>query len=419
MWHSFCYLIWTGGFFMTVANNTCYGYLLPCDLNANFMPLTKNSSLSSFASSEHNSTRLSNILLKINGSRVYINNLNVTSKVYVNGTQIIDAILNDGDIISAYDTELVFFRNKLDITNVGSKNQSWKNELSKLPGFAISNHSVLLIGESGTGKDVIARFIHQSSKRNTRPFISINCSILTENMIESELFGHKKGSFTGSVNDRKGAFLEAEGGTLFLDEIGDLPIHLQPKLLRALENKEIKPLGADRSIKTDVRFISATNKNLKQLVKQKKFRSDLYYRLNVISINIPPLRRRIEDIETLLLRLSVTSKIKFSNCAIDILKSYKWPGNIRELKNFVSRVSVMYRYKTVDQKDLDSLLDLECCKTYKLSKPLDQLEEYEKKMMLKTLNKHNGNIRSAAQELKISRGKFYYNLKKWSIKPSQ
>ncbi len=406
---------------MIVANNTCYGYLLPCDLNGSFMPLTKSSSLSSFVSSKQNSSRLSNILLKINGSNVYINNLNLTSKVYVNGTQIIDAVLNNGDIISAYDNEFMFLRTKLDITNIESKNYNWKKELSKLLGFATTNHPVLLVGESGTGKDVISRFIHQSSKRNGKPFISINCSTLTENMIESELFGHKKGSFTGSVNDRKGAFLASEGGTLFLDEIGDLPIHLQPKLLRALENKEIKPLGSDRSIKTDVRFISATHRDLKDLIRQGKFRSDLYYRLNVISIHIPPLRDRTEDIEPLLFKLSLTNKVKFSDCAVDVLKSHTWPGNIRELKNFVSRVSAIHRYKTLYKSDLSNLLELENCETenYEIGKSSEQFEKNEKKMMLKILDKHKGNVRKAAQEFKVSRGKFYYNLKKWGIKPNE
>ena len=405
---------------MTVANNTCYGYLLPSDLNGDLMPLTKSSNLSSFVSSKHNSSRLSSILLKVSDSKVYINNINVTSKVYVNGTQIIDAILNDGDIISAYDSELMFFKNRLDITNIDSKNQSWRRELSRLPGFATTDHPVLLVGESGTGKDVISRFIHQSSKRNGKPFVSINCSTLTENMIESELFGHKKGSFTGSVGDRKGAFLAAEGGTLFLDEVGDLPIPLQPKLLRALENNEIKPLGSDRSIKTNVRFISATHRDLKELIKQGKFRSDLYYRLNVISMNIPPLRSRTEDIEPLLYKLSLTSKVKFSSCVINVLNSYKWPGNIRELKNFVSRVSAMYRHRTVRKYDLNNLLEIDDSniESNKTIKDHNQFKDSGKQMMLEALDRHEGNVRKAAQELGISRGKFYYSLKKWGIKPN-
>ena len=176
-------------------------------------------------------------------------------------------------------------------------------------------------------------------------------------MIESELFGHKRGSFTGSVGDRKGAFLAAEGGTLFLDEIGDLPIHLQPKLLRAIENHEIKPLGEDRSVKTNVRFISATNRNLKNLISKGNFRSDVYYRLNVISVNIPPLRKRVEDIEPLIIQFIGSSKVKFSPCAMTKLKIYHWPGNIRELKNFILRVSVKFRNSTIYEHDLEDLLE--------------------------------------------------------------
>ena len=170
--------------------------------------------------------------------------------------------------------------------------------------YSKKNFPILLLGESGVGKEVIARYIHNKSSRRGKPFITINCSSLGESLIESELFGHIKGSFTGAICDRKGAFEVARYGTLFLDEIGDLAIHLQPKLLRALENQEIHPIGSDHNIKTDVRIIAATNKNLDALIEKGEFRSDLFFRLNVVQIKIPALRERMEDFEALLFNLS-------------------------------------------------------------------------------------------------------------------
>ena len=197
-----------------------------------------------------------------------------------------------------------------------------------LSSVATSSCPVLILGPSGTGKDVLANAIHNSSKKSGAPFISVNCSALTETLVESELFGHTKGSFTDAVSDRKGAFEAARGGTLFLDEIGDLPYSLQAKLLRALENNEIRPVGSDRSIKTDVRIIAATHQNLYNKIRDGEFRADLFYRLNVITIETPALKERIEDFDNLLYSFARQMRVRFSFNAIKTLKKHDWPGNI-------------------------------------------------------------------------------------------
>jgi len=172
----------------------------------------------------------------------------------------------------------------------------------------------------------VSHVIHDYSGRSEGPFVSVNCSALTESLVESELFGHVKGSFTGATSDRKGAFEAARGGTLFLDEIGDLPLSLQPKLLRALENQEIKPVGSDKTLKTDVRIVTATHKNLEKLVIEKTFRSDLFFRIHVVKISIPSLKERMEDFEDLLYHFSREMRVRFSVGAIEKLKEHSWPG---------------------------------------------------------------------------------------------
>ena len=204
--------------------------------------------------------------------------------------------------------------------------------------------NVLVTGESGTGKELVARAVHYSGSRKDGPFIPVNCGAIPETLIESEFFGHAKGAFTGATRDKKGLFEEASGGTIFLDEIGDLPIHLQVKLLRVLEEKKVRPLGKTESVSIDVRVISATNKNLEQEITDNKFREDLFYRLNVIKVAIPPLRERKDDIPMLALHFlhkfaaemdkEITS---ISNEALEELERYHYPGNIRELENIIAR----------------------------------------------------------------------------------
>jgi len=223
--------------------------------------------------------------------------------------------------------------------------------------------SILVVGESGTGKENIPKIIHQNSKRKHNPYIAVNCGAIPEGTIDSELFGHEKGSFTGAHDSRKGYFEAADGGTIFLDELGELPMASQARLLRVLENGEILKVGSSKAYTTDVRIIAATNVNLPQAVKEGKFREDLFYRLNTISINLPPLRDRGNDIHLLFRKFAAdfadqynTPPVKLTDDAVEILKNYNWPGNIRQLMNFVAQLSVMEEERMITSSRLQEQL---------------------------------------------------------------
>ncbi len=228
---------------------------------------------------------------------------------------------------------------------------------------AKTDASVLIVGESGAGKDVFSRIIHQNSDRKQKKYIAVNCAAIPEGTIESELFGHVKGSFTGAERDRKGYFAEADKGTIFLDEVGELPYTMQAKLLRVLENGEFLPVGASSAVKVDVRIIAATNVNLLKAVEQGRFRSDLYYRLNQININVPSLRERQEDIP-ILFRFFCSEladkynipRISLTPQALEYLKSYPWRGNVRELKNIAERMSLLEMNREVDIQTLKTYI---------------------------------------------------------------
>ena len=230
--------------------------------------------------------------------------------------------------------------------------------------------SVLITGESGTGKEVVAKAIHQSSKRNSDPLVVVNCGAIPEGIIESELFGHKKGSFTGAGEDRKGYFEEANKGTVFLDEIGETPLETQVKLLRVLESGEFMRVGEAKTRKTDVRIIAATNKDLKDLVRKGEFRQDLYFRLKTVTVHVPALRNRVEDVgpfvERFALEFTRSNDILYRGFmpdAVRVLKQYEWPGNVRELKNFVEKILVLEKGERITaemvQKELTEVLPLD------------------------------------------------------------
>ena len=246
---------------------------------------------------------------------------------------------------------------------------------------------------------------------------------MSENLIESELFGHVRGAYTGATEDRKGAFEAARGGTLFLDEIGDLPLSLQPKLLRALENSEIRPVGSDRSIKTNVRIISATHKNLKQRVMKGEFREDLYHRLNICRVTPPPLVNRMEDFEALLYQFAKEQRVGFSFNAIEMLKNHSWPGNIRELKNVVLRAAAYFPGKRIQTDDIKQLIEPirseeDQSTTFVDDGDLPPMKEIERNLILSKLQKHFGNQRRVAEELRMPKSTLHDKLKSYRIDPN-
>ena len=286
---------------------------------------------------------------------------------------------------------------------------------------ASSEATVLITGESGTGKEVMARLIHQHSPRKGNPMVAVNCTAIPDNLIESELFGHVKGSFTGAVANRKGRFQTAAHGTLFLDEIGELKMDMQAKLLRAIQEREVEPVGSDKTQKIDVRIIAATNKDLQEAVSEGAFREDLYYRLGVIPLHLPPLRERREDIPGLakhfLKKLDAPRGVHFSDKAMKLLKQYDWPGNIRELQNSVERCLILRKADIIEPEDLN-LSKSQGDDTLEIPEiPADgiSLEEFEKGLIIKAMQKSNGNRSQAARLLKIPRHVLIYRLEKFEL----
>ncbi|RMG41204.1 MAG: PAS domain-containing protein [Candidatus Dadabacteria bacterium] len=301
---------------------------------------------------------------------------------------------------------------------------------------APSEATVLIHGESGTGKELVGKAIHLSGPRKNGPFVAVNCGAIPENLIESELFGHKKGSFTGADSDHTGLFRKAEGGTLFLDEIGELPLHMQAKLLRALQEKKVRPVGADRDIPINIRVVAATNRNLKDEVEKGNFREDLYYRLNVIGINLPSLKERKEDIpllvDTILRRLVDSDTVPVvSPAAMQLLLNYDYPGNVRELENMLERAVVLggevilpehlpenvRNFETSDKgsrRNNETLIVVDENLEFPVS--LDELlEDVEKRYLEVALLKTNGAKKKAAELLGINFRSFRYRLQKFGI----
>ena len=280
---------------------------------------------------------------------------------------------------------------------------------------------VIIYGESGTGKELVARAIHYTGKRADRPFVVENCGAIPETLIENELFGHVKGAYTDARTDQKGLFEEAHGGTLFLDEIGELPVTLQVKFLRVLQDGEFKRIGSTRPIRVDVRVIAATNKDLIQAIAEKSFREDLFYRLNVIPITTPPLRDRKEDIP-LLINQFLTDFNKelgkavegFSPAAIQKMMTYQWPGNVRELKNKIKQAMVLTRNNVITAEDLFFHVPVSSNKfqSFKEAK-----REFEKEYISQVLRICQGNISQAARLAKKDRKDFYDVMKKYGIQP--
>ncbi len=311
--------------------------------------------------------------------------------------------------------------NRKEIFSIIGESIEIKLLFEKIKKIANTPTNVLLLGETGTGKELFARAIHESSYRKKRPFVAINCASLPENLLESELFGFVKGAFTGATTDKKGLLEIADGGTVFLDEIGDLPLSLQAKLLRVLEDKEIRPLGSVISKKVDLRFISATNKDLIEAVKESKFREDLFFRLNVITIHIPPLRERGKDMEILAHHFMRKFAIKMGKNlkkidpqAIKLLYKHSWPGNIRELQNVIEQAVVFCETDTILPENLPDYIRSQE-KFFEKAKeiPLLSIEEYTKEFILKYQSIYNE--QELAHMLGITRKALWEKRKKWGI----
>jgi len=295
--------------------------------------------------------------------------------------------------------------------------QAMKNLLSMALRAAVTPWTVLIRGETGTGKELIARLIHLLSPRKDAPFIEMNCAAVPESLFESELFGHEKGAFTGASARRKGLFEQADGGTLFLDEAGELPMTMQAKLLRALQENSITRVGGEHPVSVDVRIIAATNRDLKKMVEQGDFREDLYFRLNVIELEIPPLRQRKEDIPLLIdfFLNKFHSKARFDNEAMAQLGKYNYPGNVRELEHIIQRTITMARSSTIHLQDLPP--EVRAFRGDNSPGDLNQrLAEIEQQMILDALENNNWVQTRAAEALGISERVLRYKMEKAGIK---
>jgi len=318
------------------------------------------------------------------------------------------------------------------------KSKNMQEVFDIIDNIAVSSSTVLVLGESGTGKEMVANAIHKRSKRAKKPFVVINCSAIPETLLESELFGHKKGSFTGAVQDKMGLFEEANGGTIFLDEIGEIPQTVQVKLLRILQEGEYRRVGGTQGKRVDVRIIAATNKDLYRQVQEKKFREDLYYRLNVITIALPPLRDRVEDIPILAYHFlkkcsgkTGKSVEKISVDALQSLQNYRWVGNVRELENVIERAVVLTNSEYIQAQDLPPHVlgesyylsgnygDAELSKFNYQDAKEKALSSFNQSYITNLLRQTNGNLSSAAQRAGMDRSNFKKIVKRYGIDINQ
>jgi two-component system NtrC family response regulator len=318
-------------------------------------------------------------------------------------------------------------KEKFKIDSFISHSPKMEEVLSIAARAADSKATVLISGESGTGKEVLAKSIHYVSPRKEKPFIAVNIPALPETLLESELFGHEKGAFTGAEKAKKGRFELADTGTIFLDEIGDIPINLQVKLLRVLQEHQIERLGSTENINIDVRIIAATHQNLEEKIKDGSFREDLYYRLNIVSLQIPPLRERREDILPLIeyfvekySKENNKPKLTLSKESVDLLIKYNFPGNVRELENVIERAVVLCRSEAITVNDLPNVV-----KGFKAEKEIpvnddatliEQVEALEKKLIYDALSKANGNQSMAGRLLGLTERNLRYKMQKYEIK---
>lgn len=311
-----------------------------------------------------------------------------------------------------------------------SDNKKMKKSIDIARRSAASRANILITGESGVGKEIMAKFIHNNSDRNDRPFIPVNCASFSENILESELFGHVKGSFTGATRDRTGCFEEADGGTLFLDEVGEISLSIQVKLLRVLEERVVSPVGSNKKIPVDFRLIGATKQNIKELIKEGEFREDLFYRINTIQLKIPPLCERKEDLDSFISyffnKFAKDTSKKLRKIDPDLkkcLNNYNYPGNLRELKNIIERIVVLSHDGIIRKEYLPpEVKNSEESSSYNkgkfsVVKPLKKArKEFESDYIKKALDQNDGNITKTAKKLEISRRHLTNKVKEYGLK---
>jgi transcriptional regulator with PAS, ATPase and Fis domain len=296
-----------------------------------------------------------------------------------------------------------------------------------LPDIAQSDATVLIEGESGTGKELFATAVHNLSSRQNKPFIKVNCAALPETLLESELFGYKRGAFTDAKRDKPGRFRQAHGGTIFLDEIGDMSKGTQVKLLRVLEQKEYEPLGSNKTEKVDVRIIAATNRDLMEMMHRREFREDLFFRINVIRLSIPPLRERREDIPLLLdhfierINLKQSKQIKkVSSSALKTLFDYDFPGNVRELENIIEHATILTKGIEIQSRHLPSYLARKhepssAAASLPEGEDMSVLDNVERDLIVRALERHRGRTAAAAKELGVHRSTLWRKIKRYGI----
>jgi DNA-binding NtrC family response regulator len=313
---------------------------------------------------------------------------------------------------------------KVDFENIVGISRGMEKVFNIVRKVADTDATVLITGESGTGKELVARAIHLLSSRKSAVFVPINCAAIPRDLLESELFGHVKGAFTGAVNDKTGKFRQADGGTLFLDEVGELSVDLQPKLLRALQEKVVEPVGGTKFQPLDVRVVAATNLDLEEAMRNGTFREDLFYRLAVIPIHIPPLRDRKDDIPLLLKHFAAkhgSEGIEFEREALDALISYHWPGNVRELENTVQRLIIMREDAIISRRDLPEKILFRGkdskCQVVNLPEDGYSLEQLEREVVVEALERNWWNRTNAAHFLRIPRHVLLYRMEKYGIVP--
>jgi DNA-binding NtrC family response regulator len=314
---------------------------------------------------------------------------------------------------------------KYSLENIISHDYKMAKIFDLIESVADTTTTILMTGPSGTGKSILARVIHQRSSRRSKPFVEVSCGALPETLLESELFGHVKGAFTGAVRDKEGKFLAADGGTIFLDEVANASAALQVKLLRVLEDRQFEPVGSNRTVKVDTRIVLASNRNLPREVKQGRFREDLYYRINVVTIGLPPLGERVGDVPLLakhFLRVYCAQhnkeKLGITDEALEYLECYPWPGNVRELENVIERAVLLSRNRFIGPGDLPDSIKEDRSRREDRYKPMslkEALAEPEKSLIRRALEAHHWNRQETAKALRINRTTLFKKMKQYGL----